>query len=209
MRRKCTSLYNIVNSCVDRATSARGNNHSNDRKHVLAVNLTFKAKNGRRGWPLLKTDESRLRYYNIAPTFILEVKLRTSVTRNVPLCCALHFFSLRLHELRFTFSVSRTCSHARTLLLSRLTLARLSFYSVSEEQSNGPPLAESSLSGFSSFLRTSMLASRDQTPFVVGSETQPRCIRQSENPSDVSNDRLTFRRIVRSWKILCNFTRQQ
>lgn len=110
---------------------------------------------------------SYLRYYNITPTFILEVKLRISawITHNVSPCssCCI-FFPLLLRANFVSFSLYRTCSLTHNLLLS--CHACSSFCSVlSEGRSNGPPLSQNPLLGFSSFLRarTPELASRDQT----------------------------------------------
>lgn len=132
-------------------------------------------KNQRWKWPLWKTDESYLRYYNITPTFILEVKLRVSawITHNVSPCSSCCIFSPSLLRANFvSLSVSCTCSLTRILLLS--CHACSSFYSVfSKGRSNGPPLSQNSLLGFSSFLhvRAPVLASRDQTLCAVSDET--------------------------------------
>lgn len=142
-------------------------------------NLYFQdEENQRRGWPLWKTDESYLRYYNITPTFILEVKLcvSTSVTHNVSpsLPCIFSLFSLFFFSARTLFHfLCLALALTRTFLLSCHACSSLFIASSPKSGSpNGPTLAESSFSGFSSFLRTSVLASRDQTPFVVGSETR-------------------------------------
>lgn len=154
-------------------------------------------KNQRRRWPLWETDESYLRYYNITPTFILEVKLRVSawITHNVRPCsfrCI--FFPLLLRANFVSLSLHRTCSLTRILLLS--CHACSSFCSVlSEGRSNGPPLSQNPLLGFSSFLhaRTPVLASRDQTLSAVSDETHETATVGLDpakwKSSDSSNDR--------------------
>jgi len=163
------------------------------------------------GVPLWKTDESHLRYYNITPTFILEVKLRVFISISHTMffpVFAPHFFPLlRLHELRFTFCVLTLCSHAHSLtFLSRLLIF---FYSVfSEERSNGL-LAESSSQDFLLFFAlvrpSSLLVTNRPVSSAVKHVKQSHYTRPSENSlyslddrtCDASKNRQTSRGIVR------------
>lgn len=88
-----------------------------------------------RRWPLWKTDESRLRYYNITPTFILEVKLRVStwiahtqrVSSSLLFALAFFFFCTPLSFSDHANFVSLSPSHLLALAFSYfpVTLAPL------------------------------------------------------------------------------------
>jgi len=219
MRRKCTSLR-IQPLVRSSRKFSLGKIITQWWKTCTVVNLYFHSEESKtEGWPLWKNDESPLRYYNITPTFILEVKLRvsTSHTHNVFFLTYSAFFFLSGSTNFVSLSLSRTCSHAHSLTflsrLARLFLQRL----LREKQPNRPPLAESSLSGSFLRARTPVLASRDQTLSVVGSETRETVALHTAKWKSVGfvGSYVTRSKIAKYFaelcvgNFLCNFTMKQ
>jgi len=223
MRRRCTSLRMQPRKFVRSSRKfSLGKIIIQWWKTCTVVNLYFQGEESKtEGWPLWKNDESPLKYYNITPTFILEVKLRvsTSHTHNVFSLLTLHFFLFAAARTSFHF-LCLALALTRTHLLSCHALL-VSFYSVfSERSSRMDRLSRNPLSLRIFFSSRPYARARFSWPNAL-------CRRQWDTwNSRVAHGEMKIRRICRTnrtrskiakyfaelcvqWKFLCSFTMKQ